>query len=124
MSAHGLRDSMARQQTLKHRLLHLGGSRVVEEPADERDPQPSAKVAAEHLPDADKDEQKGKEPADVGRDDGRPAHASQDRPHEGPENQGQRVLRMCSRKNLEQVVIVPTTSAAFHGHAVFVGTLL
>ena len=77
---------MARQQTLKHHLLHLGGSRVVEEPADERDPKPSAKVAAEHLPDADEDKQKSKEPADVCCDEGRPAHVSRDRPHDGPEH--------------------------------------
>jgi tetraacyldisaccharide 4'-kinase len=38
--------------------------------------------------------------------------------------QGQRLLTLCSGKDLEQVVIVPTASAAFHGHAVFVGMLL
>jgi hypothetical protein len=40
------------------------------------------------------------------------------------EGQGQRLLTLCSGKDLEQVVIVPTASAAFHGHAVFVGMLL
>jgi len=38
--------------------------------------------------------------------------------------QGQRVLTLCSGKDLEHVFIVPTTSAAFHGHAVFVEVLL
>ncbi len=38
--------------------------------------------------------------------------------------QGRRVLTLCSCKDLEHVFIVPTTSAAFHGHAVFVGVLL
>ena len=41
----------------------------------------------------------------------------------GP-RQGQRVLTACSGKDLEHVVIVPTASAAFHGHAVFLGMLL
>ena len=77
---------MARQQTLNHHLLYLGGSRVVEEPADERDPQPSAKVAAEHLPDADKDKQKRKESATVCCDEGRAAHISRDCPHDGAEH--------------------------------------
>ncbi len=39
-------------------------------------------------------------------------------------DQGRRVLTLCSCKDLEHVFIVPTTSAAFHGHAVFVGVLL
>ena len=39
-------------------------------------------------------------------------------------SQGQRVLTACSGKDLEHVVIVPTASAAFHGHAVFLGMLL
>ena len=39
-------------------------------------------------------------------------------------SQGQRVLTACSGKDLEHVVIVPTASATFHGHAVFVGMLL
>jgi hypothetical protein len=77
---------MARQHTLRSHLLHLGGGRVVEEPADERDPQPAAEVAAEHLPDAGEDEQKGEEPADVGCDEGRTVHVSGDRPHNGPEH--------------------------------------
>jgi len=38
--------------------------------------------------------------------------------------QGPRLVSACSRKNLEHVFIVPTTIAAFHGHAVFVGVLL
>ena len=38
--------------------------------------------------------------------------------------QGRRVLTACSGKDLEHVVIVPTASAAFHGHAVFLGMLL
>jgi hypothetical protein len=38
--------------------------------------------------------------------------------------QGQRLLTACSGKDLEHVVIVPTASAAFHGHAVFFGMLL
>jgi hypothetical protein len=38
--------------------------------------------------------------------------------------QGQRSLTACSGKDLEHVVVVPTTSAAFHGHAVFLGMLL
>ena len=38
--------------------------------------------------------------------------------------QGQRSLTACSSKDLEHVLIVPTTSAAFHGHAVFLGMLL
>ncbi len=38
--------------------------------------------------------------------------------------QGQRVLTLCSSKDLEHVFIVPTTIAAFHGHAVFLGVLL
>ncbi len=37
--------------------------------------------------------------------------------------QGQRVLTACPGKDLEHVLIVPTTSAAFHGHAVFLGML-
>ena len=39
-------------------------------------------------------------------------------------SQGQRVLTLCSSKDLEHVFVVPTTIAAFHGHAVFVGVLL
>lgn len=38
-------------------------------------------------------------------------------------DQGQRVLTLRSGKDWEHVFIVPTTSAAFHGHAVFVGVL-
>ena len=38
--------------------------------------------------------------------------------------QGQRVLRACSGKDLEHVIIVPTAGAAFHGHTVFLGMLL
>jgi len=45
MSAHGLRNFVACQQTLKHHLLRLRGSSVVEEPADKRDPDSAAKVA-------------------------------------------------------------------------------
>src|SRR5208282_4174169 len=86
MSAHGLRDCMARQQTLNHHLLYLGGSRGVEEPANERDPKSSAKVAADHLPDADEDKQKSKESAAVGCDEGRAAHISCDCPHDGAEH--------------------------------------
>jgi len=43
---------------------------------------------------------------------------------EGVSAQGQRVLTACSSKDLEHVVVVPTASAAFHGHAVFLGMLL
>ena len=39
------------------------------------------------------------------------------------ERQGQRVLTSCSGKDLEHVVLVPTASATFHGHAVFLGML-
>ena len=42
---------------------------------------------------------------------------------EGEWAQGQRVLTACPGKDLEHVLIVPTTSAAFHGHAVFLGML-
>jgi hypothetical protein len=38
--------------------------------------------------------------------------------------QGQRILTLCSGKDLEHVFVVPTTGPAFHGHAVFVGMLL
>src|SRR5574337_320769 len=86
MSAHGLRDSMARQQTLKHHLLHLGGSRVIEEPADERDPEPSPKVTVEHLPDTGTNKQKSKEPADVRSDERCAAHIFRDRPYDGTEH--------------------------------------
>src|SRR5665811_2083962 len=80
MRTHGLRNTMARQQTPKRRLLYLDRSRVVEEPADERNPKPPTKIAVEHLPDTGKDEQEGKKPTDVCCDEGRPAHVSCDRP--------------------------------------------
>src|SRR5665647_1268487 len=86
MRTHGLRNAMARQQPPKRRLLYLDGSRVVEEPADERNPKPPTKIAAEHLPDTGKDEQEGKKPTDVCCDEGRPAHVSCDRPHDGSED--------------------------------------
>ena len=86
MRAHGLRDFMARQQTLNHHLLHLGGSRVIEEPADERDPKPSAKVAANICQTPTKINRKAKNRPTVGSDEGRAAHISCDRPHDGPEH--------------------------------------
>src|ERR1035441_10616662 len=84
MRTHGLRNGMARQQ--KHHLLYLDGSRIVEKPADERNPKSPTKTAGEHLPDTDRDEQEGKEPPDVCCDEGRPAHVSCDRPHDGSED--------------------------------------
>ena len=38
--------------------------------------------------------------------------------------QGQRSLNRCSGKNFQQEVLVPTTTAAFHGEAVSAGMLL
>src|SRR5271157_5453975 len=100
MSAHGLRDFMARQQTLNHHLLYLCGSRGVEEPADERDPNSSAKVAANHQQDADKNKKKGKESAAVSCDEGRAAHISRDRPHDGTEDAA--AIEWVARNEVEQ----------------------
>ena len=47
---------------------------------------PPPKLPLEHLPDADEDKQKSKESADVCRDEGRAAHVSRDRPHDGPKH--------------------------------------
>ena len=41
-----------------------------------------------------------------------------------PAIQGGLVLTRCSSKDFEHVFIIPTTGAAFHGHAVFVRMLL
>jgi hypothetical protein len=40
-----------------------------------------------------------------------------------PETQGQRPLKRCSSKDFQQVVIIPTTTAAFHDEACAVGML-
>jgi hypothetical protein len=42
----------------------------------------------------------------------------------GADFQGQRVLTLCSGKDLEHVIIVPAAGAAFHGDTVFLGMLL
>jgi hypothetical protein len=51
MSAHGLRDSMAHRQTLKKTSCCTWAKAALSRnQADGREPKPSAKVAAEHLP--------------------------------------------------------------------------
>src|SRR5664280_1171719 len=86
MRIHGFRNTMACKYTPQRYLLDLDGRCIVEEPADERNPKPAAKIAAEHLQDTKKDQHEGKEPADVRCDQGRTAHISCDRPHDGPED--------------------------------------
>jgi len=46
MRIHGFRNTMACQYTPQRYLLYRDGSCIVEEPADERNPKPAAKIAA------------------------------------------------------------------------------
>lgn len=83
MSAHGLRDAVPGEQTLERCLLKLRSGGTVEEPADKGDPDPSAKVAGEHLQHAEKDEQQSEDAAGVCRDDRRTVHVLSDPPNNG-----------------------------------------
>ena len=83
MTSHGLRDAVPGEQTLERCLLKLRSGGTVKEPADKGDPDPSAKVAGEHLQHAEKDEQQSEDPAGVCRDDRRTAHVHGDPPNNG-----------------------------------------
>ena len=77
---------MTGQQALKHHLLHLGGRGAIQKPANERDPYASAKIASEHAPDADDDEEKSKEAPHVCGKKRGASHVAGDGPHDGAED--------------------------------------
>src|SRR5579872_472109 len=86
MRVHGLRDAFAGQESSNRNLLQLDGSRIIEKPADQHDPQPAAEVAVENLQGARKNKQEGEKPPDICSDSGRSVHASRDRPYDGPKH--------------------------------------
>ena len=77
---------MTGQQTLKHHLMHLGGRGAVQKPANERDPYASSKIAPEHAPDADDDEEETKEAPHVRGQECGASHVARNGPHDGTED--------------------------------------
>ncbi len=83
---HHLRHRMAGEPPLHRLLAHLRGRGAVEEPADERDPEPVGDPPPDDLPGAVQDEQQREPAADGGRHPGRPPHVARHRPDDRAED--------------------------------------
>src|SRR5258708_3793720 len=86
VGAHRLADLVAGQDLEDRLALHLAHGRILEEPANEADPEPVDEVAAEDLPDSEEDEEVADDPTDGSGDPGGPIRVTGHTPHDASED--------------------------------------
>src|SRR5258708_167350 len=86
-SVHHLFDINTTEHLIHRRLLEAGGGRVVEEPADEGEPEATDELAKhEGFEQTASDEEIGKELADTSGKTGGTPHAARNPPHDGAQD--------------------------------------
>ena len=83
---HRLGDPMPGQETLQLHLLDLAQGRIVQEPADEGDPDPVPDVVVVDEQDAEADEHEGEDATGIRRNQGRQAQFARGPPEDGAEH--------------------------------------
>src|SRR6266403_3115066 len=86
VGAQPLADLVTRQDLEDRLALHLAHGCILEEPANEADPEPVDEVAAQDLPDSEEDEEIADDPTDGSGDPGGPIRVMGHTPHDAPEN--------------------------------------